>query len=608
MTNHTPPTDEGALIRLAQQEGEAFRELYRLYFPRVYAYVAYRVGRVHDAEDVTADIFVKVVEAFGRFEYRGSGSFAAWLFRIAHNEVQQFYRRHRWQQHHISLEDVPNLAINSPNPEALIQRKEQFTHLYHLINALSPRRQEIITLRFFGELRNQDIALVLGLDERTIASHLCRALDDLQQKFQPGSKITMMPENSKRKRTPRRALRWIAAVFFLLLIGGSFVTFRLAMTPMSAAPQIIEPKIGCWSQPANVTFYLVQEGDTLASIAQDYDVPYEDLLAVNCLFTNPQPLIAPGTLLTIPKVGTLNPEIQMPTFVPVPTVPPLELSAPTMPPQGVFRVWVAHEKIEQGTIITENMVIDALIPIQQALYQGQYAMPAILYGKVALIDIAPNVPILRLFVGDASPPDMAWTMQAVVARIEIPYGTKIEPDMLMVAAYPQDVLTELEKSGYFFNTVDEAIGRYATKTLPAWQPLQMKDTTNQAPDETGLVLPPGTVAVSLPLSAIKRVDDALRVGDTIDVIAAMLFVDVDDMTQMPESIATAAASAAPQLMLERSVQNALIVQFGNFPSDSSGDTNTQAEIITLAVSPQDATVLTWLVEAKIPMTFALSRD
>lgn len=184
MTNHAPPQDEGALIRQAQQDGDAFRELYRHYFPRVYAYVAYRVGRINDVEDVTADIFVKVVEALGRFEYRGTGSFAAWLFRIAHNEVQQFYRRHRWQQRVVSLEDVPHLQVNSPIPEALIQQKEQFAHLYALISTLSPRRQEIITLRFFGELRNQDIALVLGLDERTVASHLCRGLDDLQEKFQ----------------------------------------------------------------------------------------------------------------------------------------------------------------------------------------------------------------------------------------------------------------------------------------------------------------------------------------------------------------------------------------------------------------------------------------
>jgi DNA-directed RNA polymerase specialized sigma24 family protein len=45
---------------------------------------------------------------------------------------------------------------------------------------LSPRRQEVVTLRFYGGLRNREIARVLGLDERTVAAHLCRAIQDLE--------------------------------------------------------------------------------------------------------------------------------------------------------------------------------------------------------------------------------------------------------------------------------------------------------------------------------------------------------------------------------------------------------------------------------------------
>ena len=59
--------------------------------------------------------------------------------------------------------------------------EERFARLRGLMARLSPRRQEIVTLRFFGELPNREIARVLGLDERTVASHLCRALDDLER-------------------------------------------------------------------------------------------------------------------------------------------------------------------------------------------------------------------------------------------------------------------------------------------------------------------------------------------------------------------------------------------------------------------------------------------
>jgi len=177
-------TDEQQMIQQAQHSPTAFRELYRRYSPRVYAYVAYRVGRAADAEDLTADIFLKVVEGLPRFEDRGEGAFAAWIFRIAHNAVSQFYR----QQHvmlDISLDELPDIQSDAPTPEAAFQRQEQFQRLRQRIANLAPRRQEIVTLRFFGELRNNEIAVVLGLDERTVAAHLCRAIEDLQRQYDP---------------------------------------------------------------------------------------------------------------------------------------------------------------------------------------------------------------------------------------------------------------------------------------------------------------------------------------------------------------------------------------------------------------------------------------
>lgn len=181
----TPLPDEYEQMMLAQarENPEAFREIYRHYFPRVYAYIAYRVGRVPDAEDLTADTFVRVVEAFHSFEYRGAGSFAAWVFRIAYHQVAAFYRQQRRAQTFIPLDDLPDLHSSAPTPDALFLEKERFARLRNHIVTLSPRRQEIVTLRFFGGLRNNEIAAVLGLDERTVAAHVSRALEDLQARY-----------------------------------------------------------------------------------------------------------------------------------------------------------------------------------------------------------------------------------------------------------------------------------------------------------------------------------------------------------------------------------------------------------------------------------------
>lgn len=175
--------EERDLIVVIPDNPEAFRTLYRHYFPRIFAYVAYRVGRRQDTEDITSDIFMRLVENIGQFEYRGEGSFAAWLFRIAYNEIQQFYRRTN-KESFIMLDDIADIKSNQVLPDEALLRKEQFARIHSMIASLSPRRQEVISLKFFGELRNKEIAEILGLDERSVASHLSRGLDDLQKKYQ----------------------------------------------------------------------------------------------------------------------------------------------------------------------------------------------------------------------------------------------------------------------------------------------------------------------------------------------------------------------------------------------------------------------------------------
>jgi RNA polymerase sigma-70 factor (ECF subfamily) len=174
---------EKALLECAQHDLAAFEELYGHYFPKVYAYVNYRITPVQEAEDLVATTFLKATERLGRFQWRGDGSFAAWLFRIAHDLVVDFYRQNHRGTSLTSLEDLPELRSDNPLPYDKAVQMEQFINLRYLIGTLSPRRQEIITLRFFGGLRNREIAQMLALDERTVASHLCRGLEDLHRKL-----------------------------------------------------------------------------------------------------------------------------------------------------------------------------------------------------------------------------------------------------------------------------------------------------------------------------------------------------------------------------------------------------------------------------------------
>jgi RNA polymerase sigma-70 factor (ECF subfamily) len=175
-------------VRRARADPRAFGEIYDAYFARIYGYVAARVQTRADAEDVVADTFVRALDKLQQFEYRGPGSFAAWLFRIARNRVLD----ERTRQAHLTtvdpLPDVHGRALPDSAPDTEVEREEESRLLRDLVRSLPPRRQEVIALKFFGGLRNLEIAEVMGVDQRTVASHLCRALEELRSRYERAMK------------------------------------------------------------------------------------------------------------------------------------------------------------------------------------------------------------------------------------------------------------------------------------------------------------------------------------------------------------------------------------------------------------------------------------
>ena len=161
---------------------EAFERLYDHLFPRLYGYVAHRVGTKEDAEDVVAEAWLRAVRHLEQFEGGPGGTFSGWIFQIARNLVADHHRR-GLPEFATPLEELDEVEANAPWPQHFTERGERRQRMQAVIRTLSPRRQEVVILRYFGGLRNREIADLLGLDERTVASHLSRALSDLQERF-----------------------------------------------------------------------------------------------------------------------------------------------------------------------------------------------------------------------------------------------------------------------------------------------------------------------------------------------------------------------------------------------------------------------------------------
>ncbi len=168
----------GLVERAQLGDRAALEELYLIHFDRIYSYLHMSVGSRHDAEDLTTQTFVKMLESIGRFRWQ-SVPFSAWLFRIAHNLAMDHFRsRRRWQPE----EEVPEAAGAeeiSAEEQALAAIGD--ATLLDLISRLSPEQRQVLTLKFVFRFSNGEAAAILEKTEGAVKSLQHRALSSLQK-------------------------------------------------------------------------------------------------------------------------------------------------------------------------------------------------------------------------------------------------------------------------------------------------------------------------------------------------------------------------------------------------------------------------------------------
>jgi RNA polymerase sigma-70 factor, ECF subfamily len=178
-------TEVRKLVARAQGgEREALEELYLMHFDRIYSYLHMTVGNRHDAEDLTTQTFLRMLESIGKFQFQ-SAPFSAWLFRIAHNlSMDHFRANRRWQPE----EEVPE----SPGTEEISAEDEAFQaigrrSMLELIDDLSQEQQQVLTLKFVFSFSNGEVATILGKTEGAVKSLQHRALVSLQKQISSSS-------------------------------------------------------------------------------------------------------------------------------------------------------------------------------------------------------------------------------------------------------------------------------------------------------------------------------------------------------------------------------------------------------------------------------------
>ena len=175
-------SDNGQIRDLVERaqlgDRAALEELYLIHFDRIYGYLHMSVGSRHDAEDLTTQTFVKMLESIGRFRWR-SAPFSAWLFRIAHNLAMDHFRaRRRWQPE----EEIPEPAgVEEDSAEEQALASIGDASLLELIARLSPEQRQVLTLKFVFRFSNGEAAAILDKTEGAVKSLQHRALATLHR-------------------------------------------------------------------------------------------------------------------------------------------------------------------------------------------------------------------------------------------------------------------------------------------------------------------------------------------------------------------------------------------------------------------------------------------
>jgi RNA polymerase sigma-70 factor (ECF subfamily) len=170
----------GLVSRAQEGDRDALEELYLIHFDRIYGYLHMSVGNRQDAEDLTTQTFLKMLESIRRFRWR-SAPFSAWLFRIAHNLAMDHFRAaRRWQP-----EEEPPEPAGSEEPSAEQGALEAIGResMLELIERLSHEQKQVLTLKFVFSFSNGEVATILGKTEGAVKSLQHRALVSLHKQL-----------------------------------------------------------------------------------------------------------------------------------------------------------------------------------------------------------------------------------------------------------------------------------------------------------------------------------------------------------------------------------------------------------------------------------------
>lgn len=177
--------EQHALLNTLEKEEITEREftyIFETYYKRVYNYIYYRVNCQHTAEDLTSEVFEKIILKINTYSKKKS-PFEVWMFAIARNVVNDYFRS--LKKHKLfSIDKFKELVSKEKNPEDMLVTAETNDKLFEALKILNKRERNIVALKFGANLKNTEIAEMLDITESNVAVILYRTMKKLKKRLE----------------------------------------------------------------------------------------------------------------------------------------------------------------------------------------------------------------------------------------------------------------------------------------------------------------------------------------------------------------------------------------------------------------------------------------
>jgi len=155
---------------------EAFGKLYKEYYSRIYRYARINVFNKLQAEDICQEVFIKAWKAIPKFSLQETGTFQAFLFRIARNLIIDLSRKKK----EVSIEEAENVPSDEDQFEN-ISKKENIHIVRNALSRLEEKERQIIILRYFEDLSHAEVAKIIGMREGALRVRTIRLLKKMKE-------------------------------------------------------------------------------------------------------------------------------------------------------------------------------------------------------------------------------------------------------------------------------------------------------------------------------------------------------------------------------------------------------------------------------------------